>query len=179
MIRRGIGAAAAYGHCVGSLMARTSVACRGFTAPGFTPISALTVAPIQAMIKDSGFQSTFFIRSRSGRDHLILAFFLFAPKRDRSRRVQNANVSRPAQLPADRVIRHPILLADVFMFVIVGRRRLMVTANLSRSRSTGNSTTSRHPDVDDHDDGDVPATIDRILNGLTVRSSAGSPNDRP
>ena len=60
MIVGGIGAGAVYGTCVGNALKwfpdKRGLAA-GITAAGFGAGSALTVAPIQAMIKDSGFQS--------------------------------------------------------------------------------------------------------------------------
>src|SRR5216683_1465762 len=62
MIIAGIGAGGVYGTCVGNALKwfpdKRGLAA-GITAAGFGAGSALTVAPIQAMIKDSGFQSTF------------------------------------------------------------------------------------------------------------------------
>ena len=56
----GIGAGAVYGTCVGNALKwfpdKRGLAA-GITAAGFGAGSALTVAPIQAMIKDSGFQT--------------------------------------------------------------------------------------------------------------------------
>src|SRR6195256_5611693 len=58
----GIGAGVVYGTAIGSALKwfpdHRGLAA-GITAAGFGAGSALTVAPIQAMIKDSGFQSTF------------------------------------------------------------------------------------------------------------------------
>ena len=62
MIVAGIGAGGVYGTCVGNALKwfpdKRGLAA-GITAAGFGAGSALTVAPIQAMIKDSGFQTTF------------------------------------------------------------------------------------------------------------------------
>src|SRR5436305_1167675 len=62
MIIAGIGAGGVYGTCVGNALKwfpdKRGLAA-GITAAGFGAGSALTVAPIQAMIKDSGFQTTF------------------------------------------------------------------------------------------------------------------------
>src|SRR6516164_328239 len=58
----GIGAGAVYGTCVGNALKwfadRRGLAA-GLTAAGFGMGSAFTVAPIQAMIKASGYQSAF------------------------------------------------------------------------------------------------------------------------
>src|SRR5690242_6740328 len=84
MVVAGVGAGGVYGTCVGNAL-KWFPDKRGFaagnTAAGFGAGSALTVAPIQAMIKDSGFQTTFlYFGLGQGIVICILAFFLFAPK---------------------------------------------------------------------------------------------------
>src|SRR5437588_273359 len=174
MIIAGIGAGGIYGTCVRNALKwfpdKRGLAA-GITAAGFGAGSALTVAPIQAMIKDSGFQQTFlYFGLGQGLIIVILAFFLFAPKAGQVPAViQNVNViqSRRNYQPTE-VIRHPIFWLMYFMFVIVGAGGLMVTANLK-------------PIAVDWKIDNVPvtlmamtmtavtfaATIDRILNGLT------------
>ena len=136
MIIAGIGAGGVYGTCVGNALKwfpdKRGLAA-GITAAGFGAGSALTVAPIQAMIKDSGFQNTFlYFGLGQGIIIVILAFFLFAPKAGQVPAViQNANIiqSRRNYQPTE-VIRQPIFWLMYFMFVIVGAGGLMVTANL-------------------------------------------------
>ena len=136
MIIAGIGAGGVYGTCVGNALKwfpdKRGLAA-GITAAGFGAGSALTVAPIQAMIKDSGFQTTFlYFGLGQGIIIVILAFFLFAPKAGQVPAVtQNANIiqSRRNYQPTE-VIRQPIFWLMYFMFVIVGAGGLMVTANL-------------------------------------------------
>ena len=174
MIVAGIGAGAVYGTCVGNALKwfpdKRGLAA-GITAAGFGAGSALTVAPIQAMIKDSGFQTTFlYFGLGQGIIIVILAFFLFAPKAGQVPAViQNANViqTRRNYQPTE-VIRHPIFWLMYFMFVLVGAGGLMVTANLK-------------PIAVDWKIDSMPvtlmamtmttvtfaATIDRVLNGLT------------
>ena len=93
----------------------------------------VTFAPIQAMIKDSGFQTTFlYFGLGQGIIIVILAFFLFSPKSGQVPAVtQNANIiqTRRNYAPTE-VIRQPIFWLMYFMFVIVGAGGLMVTANL-------------------------------------------------
>src|SRR5437667_6344125 len=84
MIIAGIGAGAVYGTCVGNALKwfpdKRGLAA-GLTAAGFGAGSALTVAPIQAMIADSGFQSAFlFFGLGQGIIVVILSLFLEAPK---------------------------------------------------------------------------------------------------
>src|SRR2546430_1548416 len=170
----GIVAGAVYGTCVGNALKwfpdKRGLAA-GITAAGFGAGSALTVAPIQAMIKESGFQATFlYFGLGQGIIIVILAFFLFAPKPGQVPAVvQNANIfqTRRNYEPTE-VIRHPIFWLMYFMFVIVGAGGLMVTANLK-------------PIAVDWKIDNVPVTllamtmtaetlaetIDRCLNGLT------------
>ena len=73
MIVAGIGAGGVYGTCVGNALKwfpdKRGLAA-GITAAGFGAGSALTVAPIQAMIKDSGFQThVSLFRPRTGHHH--------------------------------------------------------------------------------------------------------------
>ena len=174
MIVAGIGAGGVYGTCVGNALKwfpdKRGLAA-GITAAGFGAGSALTVAPIQAMIKDSGFQNTFlYFGLGQGILIVLFAFFLFAPKAGQVPAItQNANViqTRRNYAPTE-VIRHPIFWLMYFMFVIVGAGGLMVTANLK-------------PIAVDWKVDSVPvtlmamtmtavtfaATIDRVLNGLT------------
>lgn len=174
MIIAGIGAGGVYGTCVGNALKwfpdKRGLAA-GITAAGFGAGSALTVAPIQAMIKDSGFQTTFlYFGLGQGIIICILAFFLLAPKAGQVPAVAaNANLvqTRRNYQPTE-VLRQPIFWLMYFMFVIVGAGGLMVTANLK-------------PIAVDWKVDSVPvtlmavtmtavtfaATIDRVLNGLT------------
>jgi OFA family oxalate/formate antiporter-like MFS transporter len=174
MIISGIGAGAVYGTCVGNALKwfpdKRGLAA-GLTAAGFGAGSAFTVAPIQAMIRDSGFQNTFlYFGLGQGIVIVILAFFLLAPKPGQvPPPVQNAALmqSRRNFAPTE-VLRQPIFWLMYFMFVIVGAGGLMVTANLK-------------PIGVDWKVDAIPvtllgmtmtavtfaATIDRVLNGLT------------
>jgi MFS transporter, OFA family, oxalate/formate antiporter len=170
----GIGAGAVYGTCVGNALKwfpdKRGLAA-GLTAAGFGAGSALTVAPIQAMIKGSGFQSTFlYFGLGQGIIIVILSLFLVAPKAGQVPGiVQNAAIfqSRRNYGPME-VIRQPVFWLMYLMFVLVGAGGLMITANLK-------------PIAGDWKIDVIPvtlmamtmttvtfaATIDRILNGLT------------
>jgi OFA family oxalate/formate antiporter-like MFS transporter len=174
MVVAGIGAGGVYGTCVGNALKwfpdKRGLAA-GITAAGFGAGSALTVAPIQAMIASSGFQNTFlYFGLGQGIIIVVLSFLLVAPKAGQVPAVvANANViqSRRNYAPME-VARHPIFWLMYFMFVIVGAGGLLVTANLK-------------PIAADWKIDNVPvtligltmtaitfsATIDRILNGLT------------
>ena len=136
MIIAGIGAGGVYGTCVGNALKwfpdKRGLAA-GITAAGFGAGSALTVAPIQAMIKDSGFQTTF-LYFGLGQGILIVHPRLL-PVRAKARTGARGGSERqpasdPAQLRADRSDPQPIFWLMYFMFVIVGAGGLMVTANL-------------------------------------------------
>jgi len=87
----------------------------------------LTVAPIQAMIQDSGFQATFLYFGLGQRHrHRDPGILLIAPKAGQvPAMVQNANLlQNAAQLSADRSDPLSDLLADVFHVRHRGRRRI-------------------------------------------------------
>ena len=174
MIVSGIGAGAVYGTCVGNALKwfpdKRGLAA-GLTAAGFGAGSALTVAPIQAMIRDSGFQTTFlYFGLAQGIIVMILALALLAPKPGQvPAPVQTATIMQTRRnFEWTEVIRQPIFWLMYFMFVIVGAGGLMVTANLK-------------PIGVDWKIDNIPvtligltmtavtfaATLDRILNGLT------------
>ena len=84
MIICGIGAGGVYGTCVGNALKwfpdKRGLAA-GLTAAGFGAGAALTVTPIQDMIKNSGFQNTFLTFGLGqGLIICLLAFLLFSPK---------------------------------------------------------------------------------------------------
>jgi OFA family oxalate/formate antiporter-like MFS transporter len=170
----GIGAGAVYGTCVGNALKwfpeKRGLAA-GITAAGFGAGSALTVAPIQAMIATSGFQAAFFnFGIGQGVIICVLSFILLAPKPGQVPDAPpNANIiqTRRNYGPVE-VVKQPIFWLMYFMFVIVGAGGLMITANLK-------------PIAADIKVDSVPvtllgftmtaitfaATIDRVLNGLT------------
>jgi OFA family oxalate/formate antiporter-like MFS transporter len=170
----GIGAGAVYGTCVGNALKwfpdKRGLAA-GITAAGFGAGSAMTVAPIQAMITKDGFQAAFFwFGIGQGIIVMIVALFMLTPRA--------GQVPAPAQTKAivqtrrnfapTEVLKQPIFWLMYFMFVIVGAGGLMVTANLK-------------PIGADLKIVDIPvslmgltmtavtfaATLDRILNGIT------------
>ena len=124
----------------------TSAACTRHLTGRVRRGSALTVAPIQAMIK--GFRlpdHVPLLRLGQGIIIVILAFFLLAPKPDKFRRrfrmptsMQTRRNYQPTQ-----VMRHPIFWLMYFMFVIVGAGGLMVTARPEADRGDWKVDTSR------------------------------------
>jgi OFA family oxalate/formate antiporter-like MFS transporter len=170
----GIGAGAVYGTCVGNALKwfpdKRGLAA-GITAAGFGAGSALTVAPIQWMIGERGFQDAFlYFGIGQGIIVMIFALLMVAPKVGQVPAVvQNQNIiqSRRNFAPTE-VLKQPIFWLMYFMFVIVGAGGLMVTANLKPIAAdlkidsisvtlVGLTMTTVT----------FAATIDRILNGLT------------
>ncbi len=85
MIICGIGAGGVYGTCVGNALKwfpdKRGLAS-GITAAGFGAGAALTVVPIQNMIRDTGFQNTFlYFGIGQGVIIVLLAFLLVAPRK--------------------------------------------------------------------------------------------------
>src|SRR5712672_4799872 len=81
----GIGAGAVYGTCVGNALKwfadRRGLAA-GLTAAGFGAGSALTILPITAMIKTSGYESAFlYFGIGQGLIVLLMSLILTAPKK--------------------------------------------------------------------------------------------------
>ncbi len=170
----GIGAGAVYGTCVGNALKwfpdKRGLAS-GITAAGFGAGSALTVAPIQWMIADKGFQAAFlYFGIGQGLIVAALAFLLMSPNKGQVPEVtsNSAVIQTRRNYTPSEVVRQPIFWLMYFMFVIVGAGGLMITANLK-------------PIAADIGVDKVPvtllgvtmvaitfaATIDRVLNGLT------------
>jgi OFA family oxalate/formate antiporter-like MFS transporter len=178
----GIGAGAVYGTCVGNALKwfsdRRGLAA-GLTAAGFGMGSAFTVAPIQAMIKASGYQSAFlYFGLGQGIVVLLASLALTAPSQVRSATPSVKAAAKPPRSRAviqSRVSFQPlqILLQPVFwvmyvMFVLVAAGGLMAVAQLA-------------PIAKDFGIDKTPVTVlwmtqtalvlalqgDRILNGLT------------
>jgi len=176
----GVGAGAVYGTCVGNALKwfpdRRGLAA-GLTAAGFGAGSALTVLPIQAIIKTMGFQTAFlYFGIGQGVVVMLVALAMVDP-----RRVVNPGIARQAaKAPNPRVlqtkvnyrpmqiIRQPVFWVMYAMFVMVGSGGLMAVAQLAVIAK-------------DFKIGDIPVsllgltlpaltfalTIDRVLNGLT------------
>jgi len=168
----GIGAGAVYGTCVGNSLKwfpdKRGLAA-GITAAGFGAGSALTVIPIQAMIKNQGYEAAFFYFGLGqGIIITVMALFLIAPKKSD---VAFA-VAKVAQSIRDfspkEMLRSPLFWVMYVMFVMMAAGGLMATAQLG-------------PIAQDFKIADIPvsligitlpaltfaAAIDRVLNGLT------------
>ncbi|MCE4224575.1 oxalate/formate MFS antiporter [Methylobacterium sp. C25] len=167
----GTGAGAVYGTCVGNSLKwfpdRRGLAA-GITAMGFGAGSALTVVPIQAMIRNYGYESAFFYFGiGQGVIVMLLALFLVAPKKGQVPEVAKVSQSKRDFTPGE-MVRTPIFWIMYAMFVMMAAGGLMATAQLG-------------PIAKDFHIIDTPvsllgitlpaltfaATIDRVLNGVT------------
>jgi len=170
----GVGAGAVYGTCVGNALKwfpdRRGLAA-GLTAAGFGAGSALTIVPISAFIKSSGYEAAFlYFGIGQGLIVFLIALFLTrAPEHKKMTGISNINVqqSKRDYTPGE-VLRQPVFWVMYVMFVMVAAGGLMATAQLG-------------PIAKDFKIGDVPVNImglvlpaltfalaiDRVLNGLT------------
>jgi OFA family oxalate/formate antiporter-like MFS transporter len=177
----GIGAGAVYGTCVGNALKwfadRRGLAA-GLTAGGFGAGSALTIIPIQAIIKSNGYESAFlYFGIAQGVIVMLVALGLTDPRRVVSPALAQKVAARPLspeilqttrQYRPLEVIREPVFWVMYVMFVLVGAGGLMATAQLALIAK-------------DFRIADVPVSlvgitlpaltfalaIDRILNGVT------------
>jgi MFS transporter, OFA family, oxalate/formate antiporter len=169
----GIGGGAVYGTCVGNALKwfpdKRGLAA-GLTAMGFGAGSALTVIPIAAMIKSSGYESTFISYGLGqGVVVFLMAWFLRAP--DASFNVAPAkihvkNVTTREYTPTE-MLKTPVFWVMYAMFTMMATGGLLATAQLA-------------PIAKDYGIADVPASLfgltlpaltfalslDRILNGV-------------
>ena len=177
----GIGAGAVYGTCVGNALKwfpdRRGLAA-GLTAAGFGAGSALTVIPIQAIIKSSGYETAFlYFGIGQGLVVMLVALGLTDPRSVVSPALAKKITARPKSpeiVQSTRsfrpmeVIRQPVFWVMYLMFVMVGAGGLMATAQLALIAK-------------DFKIADVPVNligitlpaltfalaIDRVLNGIT------------
>jgi OFA family oxalate/formate antiporter-like MFS transporter len=161
-----------YGTCVGNALKwfpdRRGLAA-GLTAAGFGAGSALTVLPIQAIIKTSGYETAFlYFGIAQGLIVLLVSFGLAAPNEsDMKARETHVVQSRRDYRPAE-VLKAPVFWVMYLLFVLMAAGGLMATAQLA-------------PIAKDFKVGDVPVSIlgltlpaltfalsiDRVLNGIT------------
>ena len=177
----GIGAGAVYGTCVGNALKwfpdRRGLAA-GLTAAGFGAGSALTIIPIQAIIKSSGYDTAFlYFGIAQGLIVFLVSLGLTDPRSVISSALAK-KVATPSKSPAIlqtrrnfrplEVIREPVFWVMYLMFVLVGAGGLMATAQLAliaKDYKIAESPVSLIGIT-------LPAltfalAIDRILNGVT------------
>ena len=167
----GTGAGAVYGTCVGNSLKRfpdRRGLAAGITAMGFGAGSALTVVPIQAMIKSQGYEAAFFYFGiGQGVIVMLIALFLRSPAKGQVPEIARVSQSKRDYKPSE-MVRTPIFWVMYAMFVMMAAGGLMATAQLG-------------PIAKDFKIADVPvsllgitlpaltfaATLDRVLNGVT------------
>jgi OFA family oxalate/formate antiporter-like MFS transporter len=168
----GVGAGAVYGTCVGNALKwfpdRRGLAA-GLTAAGFGAGSALTIIPISAMIKSSGYESTFLeFGLGQGIVVVVLSLILRLPKKGEVPETSKKLLQTRRQFRPMEVVRQPTFWVMYVMFVLVGAGGLMATAQLA-------------PIAKDFKIAEIPVSlvgitlpaltfalaIDRILNGIT------------
>jgi OFA family oxalate/formate antiporter-like MFS transporter len=168
----GVGAGAVYGTCVGNALKwfpdRRGLAA-GLTAAGFGAGSALTIIPISAMIKSSGYESTFlYFGIGQGISVVVLSLLLAAPNKAEVPEISKKLLQTRRQFRPLEVAKQPVFWVMYIMFVLVGAGGLMATAQLA-------------PIAKDFRIADIPVSlvgitlpaltfalaIDRILNGVT------------
>jgi OFA family oxalate/formate antiporter-like MFS transporter len=169
----GVGGGAVYGTCVGNALKwfpdRRGLAA-GLTAMGFGGGSALTVIPIAAMIKASGYEATF-IHYGIGQGIIVfaMAWFLRAPGDDftMTARPGHQQAVSARQYAPTEMLKTPAFWVMYFMFVLMAAGGLLATAQLA-------------PIAKDFGIADIPTSIlgftlpaltfalslDRVLNGL-------------
>jgi OFA family oxalate/formate antiporter-like MFS transporter len=168
----GIGAGAVYGTCVGNSLKwfpdRRGLAA-GLTAAGFGAGSALTIVPISAFIKSSGYEAAFFYFG-IGQGLIVFALSWLLTVAPESRKVAKASKVQQTrrEYGPGEVIRKPVFWVMYVMFVMVGAGGLMAVAQLA-------------PIAKDFKIAEVPVSImglvlpaltfalaiDRVLNGVT------------
>ncbi|MCH8620238.1 oxalate/formate MFS antiporter [Undibacterium sp. TS12] len=167
----GIGAGAVYGTCVGNALKwfpdRRGLAA-GLTAAGFGMGSALTIIPISAMIKSSGYETAFlYFGLGQGLVVFLLSFLLSTPKN-----APAAPAPRISQTKVDftwkQMIKTPVFWVMYLMFVMMAAGGLVATAQLA-------------PIAKDFKIAEIPVSLigftlpaltfalslDRIFNGIT------------
>ena len=168
----GVGAGAVYGTCVGNALKwfpdRRGLAA-GLTAGGFGAGSALTIIPISAMIKSSGYESTFlYFGIGQGIAVVVLSLILASPKKGEVPETSTKLLQTRRQFRPMEVLKQPVFWVMYVMFVLVGAGGLMATAQLA-------------PIAKDFKIAEIPVSlvgitlpaltfalaIDRILNGIT------------
>jgi OFA family oxalate/formate antiporter-like MFS transporter len=136
----GVGAGAVYGTCVGNALKwfpdRRGFAA-GLTAAGFGAGSALTVIPIANMIRDSGYQHTFFVFGLGqGLVVMLAALLLVSPSaafKDRmlAGRTATVNTVTRRQYSTAEMVRTPVFWLLYLMFVMMAAGGLMAAASLA------------------------------------------------
>jgi OFA family oxalate/formate antiporter-like MFS transporter len=168
----GVGAGAVYGTCIGNALKwfpdRRGLAA-GLTAAGFGAGSALTVLPIQAIIKSSGYETAFlYFGIAQGLIVFLLSFGLAAPRSEGFKTSEIHVQQGKRNYRPMEIMKSPVFWVMYIMFVLMAAGGLMATAQLA-------------PIAKDFKVAEVPVSIlgltlpaltfalsiDRVLNGVT------------
>jgi len=168
----GVGAGAVYGTCIGNALKwfpdRRGLAA-GVTAAGFGAGSALTVLPIVAIIKASGYETAFlYFGIAQGVIVFLVSFGLTAPRGNEFKTSEIHVQQGKRNYQPMEIVKKPVFWVMYLMFVLMAAGGLMATAQLG-------------PIAKDFKVADVPVSIlgltlpalsfalaiDRVLNGLT------------
>ena len=130
----GIGTGAVYGTCVGNALkwfpSRRGLAA-GFTAAGFGAGAALTIAPIQTMITESGYQHAFmFFGLLQGAIVFIAAWGLLVAPASYMAAAPKKSTSARSFTPTE-VLRQPVFYVMYLMFFLVAAGGLVLIANMA------------------------------------------------
>ena len=132
----GIGAGSVYGTCVGNALKwfpdRRGLAA-GATAAGFGAGAALTVVPIAAMIKSSGYEQAF-LTFGIGQGAVVLFLSLFLKRPQHQVKAAKKRLAIPqtsGNFEPKFVIRQPVFWVMYITFVMVAAGGLMTAAQIA------------------------------------------------
>ncbi len=130
----GIGAGCVYGTCVGNSLKwfpdRRGLAA-GLTAAGFGIGSSLTVIPIANMIRDSGYEHTFFFFGiLQGVVIFVLALFLVKPSAHRGAAAVTRIVTSRIDYTPWQMVKTPVFWFTYALFVAVAAGGIIATAQI-------------------------------------------------
>ncbi len=132
----GIGAGIVYGTCIGNALkwfgGRRGLAA-GLTSAGFGAGAAVSVIPLTLMIKDSGYEHTFFTFGLiQGGVILVASMLLIKPPASKPAEVAKPNVLQGTrEYTPPEVLRSPVFWVMYVMFVLVASGGLTAVAQLS------------------------------------------------
>ena len=130
----GLGAGCVYGTCVGNALKwfpdKRGLAA-GLTAAGFGAGAAVTVIPIANMIKNSGYQETFFYFGiLQGVCIFVIAMFMVRPRPPTGVVVPSRLVMTKVDYTTAQMVRTPTFWLTYVLFVAVAAGGLMATAQI-------------------------------------------------
>src|SRR5260370_27604357 len=102
------------------------------TEGGFGAGSAFTILPISAMIKSSGYESTFlYFGIGQGIVVVVLSLILTAPKKGEAPETSKKLPQTRRQFRPMEVLKQPVFWVMYVMFVLVGAGGLLLAAPLA------------------------------------------------